>query len=104
LPFSGHAQGLQLFLVVRGPKLNAALKMRPHQCGIQRDDHLLLLLAALQLIQARTAPAFLASWAHCWLMLSCCQLTPQILFLRADFQPPWPKPVVMYGAVGHRRR
>ena len=34
------------------------------------DDHLLLLLATLILIQAMMPFAFLATWAHCWLMFS----------------------------------
>ena len=33
-------QGISVFLVLRGPKLSAALKVWPHQYQIQRDDHL----------------------------------------------------------------
>mgnify|MGYP001858525446 CR=1 FL=1 len=33
-------QGLDVSLVVRGPKLNAALEVWPHQSSVRRDDHL----------------------------------------------------------------
>ena len=32
-------QGLSVFPVVRGPKLNALLEVPPHQCQVKRDDH-----------------------------------------------------------------
>jgi len=31
-------QGLNIFLIVKGPKLNRVLKVQPHQCCIQKDD------------------------------------------------------------------
>jgi len=34
LPFSGHAPGPP-YLVVRGPKLNTALEVQPHECQVQ---------------------------------------------------------------------
>jgi len=56
---------------VKGPKLNTALKIPVHnQSQVQRDDHLLLLLAALLLIQGRMLLAIVATWAHRWLMFS----------------------------------
>jgi len=33
-------QQLSVFLVVRGPKLNTLLQVRPHQCRVQGHDHL----------------------------------------------------------------
>ena len=33
-------QGLDVLLVVRGPKLNTVLEVRPHQSRVQGDDHL----------------------------------------------------------------
>jgi len=30
-------QGLNVFPVVRGPKLHTVFKVRPHQCSVQRD-------------------------------------------------------------------
>ena len=32
-------QHVNVFLVVRGPKLNTVFKVRPHQCQVQGDDH-----------------------------------------------------------------
>ncbi|GAB0186314.1 hypothetical protein GRJ2_001096700 [Grus japonensis] len=32
-------QHLNVFLVVRGPKLNTVLEVRPHQCRVQGDNH-----------------------------------------------------------------
>ena len=46
------------------------LEMQPHQSWVQRDISSLLMLATLFLIQAKMPLAFLATWAHCWLMFS----------------------------------
>ena len=43
-------QHLNVFLVVRGLKLDTLFKMQPHQCQVQGDDHFLVLLATLFLI------------------------------------------------------
>ena len=60
----------------------------------------LLLLATVFLIQARMPLAFLATWAHCWLMFSRLSTNhPQVLFRRAAFQPLLPKPAVLHGVV-----
>ncbi|KAK4825790.1 hypothetical protein QYF61_002374 [Mycteria americana] len=64
-------QHLNGSLVVRGPKLNTVLG----GCGLTSAEYrgtitALLLLATLFLIQARMLLAFLATWAHCWLILS----------------------------------
>jgi len=42
--------------------------------------------------------AFLATWAHCWLMFSRTP-HPQVLFYQAAFQPLFPKPAALSGAV-----
>jgi len=33
-------QGLNVFLVVKGPKLDTVLKVWAHQCLVQKDNHL----------------------------------------------------------------
>jgi len=57
----------------------------------------LFLLATLFLIQARMPLAFLATWAHCWLMFS--QLSTNTPRSWAAFQPLLPRPVALYGVV-----
>ncbi|XP_050565909.1 uncharacterized protein LOC126913259 [Cygnus atratus] len=39
-PSLGILQGLDVLLVVRGTKLNTVIKVRPHQRGVQGNDHL----------------------------------------------------------------
>ncbi|KAK4812355.1 hypothetical protein QYF61_017132, partial [Mycteria americana] len=63
-------QPLNVSLGVRGPTLNTAFEVRPHQCRVQGTITALVLLATLLLIQARMPLAFLATWAHCWLIFS----------------------------------
>ncbi|RMC10178.1 hypothetical protein DUI87_12978 [Hirundo rustica rustica] len=59
----------------------------------------LLLLATPFLIQARMPLALLATWAHCWLMFSCCHQHPQVPFLLGTVQPQCPQPVTLQGVV-----
>ena len=60
----------------------------------------LVLLATLFLIQARMLLAFLATWAHCWLMFRwAVNQHPQVLSHQAAFQPLFPKPVALRGVV-----
>ncbi|KAK4812352.1 hypothetical protein QYF61_017129 [Mycteria americana] len=61
-------QPLNVSLGVRGPTLNTAFEVRPHQCRVQGTITALVLLATLLLIQARMPLAFLATWAHCRLI------------------------------------
>jgi len=63
-------QPLNVLLVVRGPKLNTAFKVWPHQCQYRGTIPSLVPLATLFLLEARMPLAFLAPWAHCWLMFS----------------------------------
>ena len=82
-------RGLNVFLAVRGPALSTALRCGPTS-AVQRDDPLLLLLAALLLTQARMPWAFLATWAHCWLVFCWLSAHTQSLFLHAACQPLCP--------------
>ncbi|KAK4810336.1 hypothetical protein QYF61_019139 [Mycteria americana] len=71
-------QPLNVSLVVRGPKLNTGFNTR---CGLISAEYRgmitsLVLLATLFLIQARMPLAFLATWAHCWLIFSRLSTNP----------------------------
>ena len=66
---------LHVLLVLRCPKLNTALEVRPHQCRVQGRMTSLVLLTTLFLIQARMPLAFLVTWAHCWLMFSLASIS-----------------------------
>jgi len=64
---------------------------------VHREDHLLLLLAALLLIQARMPLAFMAAWAllaHVQLSINQC---PQVCFLYTVLQQLCPKAVTLPG-------
>lgn len=54
----------------------------------------------LFLIQARILLAFLATWAHCWLVFSPLSTnTPRFLFCWTDFLSLFPKPTLLHGVV-----
>ncbi|KAK4809329.1 hypothetical protein QYF61_024565 [Mycteria americana] len=72
-------QPLKVSLGVRGPTLNTAFEVQPHQCPVQGTITALLLLATLFLIQARMPLAFLAAWAHCWLIFSYGDMVPKTI-------------------------
>ncbi|RMC10298.1 hypothetical protein DUI87_13100 [Hirundo rustica rustica] len=59
----------------------------------------LLLLATPFLIQARMPLALLATWAHCWLMFSCCHQYPQVPFCLGTVQPHRPQPITLQGVI-----
>ncbi|TRZ25691.1 hypothetical protein HGM15179_001410 [Zosterops borbonicus] len=59
----------------------------------------LFLLATPFLIQAKMPLAFLATWAHCWLMFSYCHQNPQVPFLLDTVQPHCPQPAMLQGVV-----
>ncbi|TRZ21716.1 hypothetical protein HGM15179_005385 [Zosterops borbonicus] len=59
----------------------------------------LLLLATPFLIQAGMPLAFLATWAHCWLMFSCCHQCPQVPFCLGTVQPHHPQPITLQGII-----
>ena len=67
LPFSGPTSGSQCLSCNEGPSSEHSTEVRPHQSCVQGDGH--LPLSALLLIQAGIALAFLATWAHCWLVV-----------------------------------
>ena len=72
-PSLDSLQCLDVFLVVRGPKLNTVLRTQAVASpDVSRGGTItsLVLLATLFLIQARMSLVFLATWAHCWLMFS----------------------------------
>ena len=98
-------QGFNAFLVVRGPALNTALKLYPYQCCAERNNHLLLLLAALFLTQGRMP--FIGLLGQLGTRLAHIHLADsyhlQILFFLAAFQPLCPTPVASQGVVvtGH---
>ncbi|KAK4817504.1 hypothetical protein QYF61_016511 [Mycteria americana] len=91
---------LNVFLAVRGPKLNTVFEVQPHQCRVQGDDHFpspagytisdtsqdaVGLLGHLGTLPAHIQPAV--------------DQHPQVLFCQAAFQPLFPKPVVLHGVV-----
>ncbi|KAK4829388.1 LOW QUALITY PROTEIN: hypothetical protein QYF61_003728 [Mycteria americana] len=93
-------QHLNVSLVVRGPKLNTGLEVRPHQCRVQGHDHFpspaghaisdtsqdaISLLGPLGTLLAHIQPAI--------------EQHPQVLFHQAAFQPLFPNPVALHGVV-----
>jgi len=86
-------QQLSVLLVVRGPKLNTALKVRPHQCRVQGHDH--LPTPAGHTIPGTSQDA-VGLLGHLGTLLVPVQLAvnqhPQVLFCWAAFQPLLPKP------------
>ncbi|PKU45971.1 hypothetical protein llap_3739 [Limosa lapponica baueri] len=92
-------QHLNVFFVVRGPKLDTVLEVGPHQCPVQGDDHFpspthlttdtgqdaVGLLGHLDTLLARVQPAV--------------DQHPQALFCQAALQPLFPKPVALHGVV-----
>ena len=59
-------QGLDVFLVVRGPKLNTLSR-----CSLSTAEYVGMitsLLTTLFLVQARMPLAFLTTWVHSWLV------------------------------------
>ncbi|KAK4828032.1 hypothetical protein QYF61_022809 [Mycteria americana] len=63
-------QHLNVFLALRDPKLNKVFEVWLHQCKYKGMITSIVLLATLFLIKARMLLAFLATWAHCWLISS----------------------------------
>jgi len=91
-------QQLNVFLVVKGSKLNTVLEVRPHKCQAQGHHHLptpaghtipdpsqdaIGLLGHLGILLAHVQPAV--------------DLHPQVLFCLAAIQPLLPKPVALHG-------
>jgi len=93
-------QDLNVLLVMRGPKPNTVLQVRPHQCGVQGHDHLATPAGPTIPDTSQDAVGLLG---HLGTLLAQVQLAvdqhPQVLFCWAAFQPLRPKPVALYGVV-----
>jgi len=93
-------QQLSVLLVVRGPKLNAVLMVRPHQCQVQGHDHLPTPIGHTILDMSQDAVGVLG---HLGTLLAHVQPAvnqhPKFLFCRAAFQPLFSKPVVFHGVI-----
>ncbi|KAK4821552.1 hypothetical protein QYF61_022017 [Mycteria americana] len=93
-------QPLNVSLVVRGPKLNTAFEVRPHQCRVQGHDHCPSPAGHTISDTSQDAIGFLG---HLGTLLAHIQAAvsqhPQVLLCRAAFQPLFPKPVALHGAV-----
>ncbi|KAK4818014.1 hypothetical protein QYF61_004127 [Mycteria americana] len=93
-------QHLNVLLVVRGPKLNTVLEVRPHQCRVQGHDHFPTPAGHTIPDISQNAVGFLG---HLGSLLAHVQPAvnqhAQVLFLRAAFQALLPKPVALHGVV-----
>ncbi|KAK4829125.1 hypothetical protein QYF61_002204 [Mycteria americana] len=91
-------QHLNVSLVVRGPKLNTAFKVRPHQCRVQGHNHFPSPAGHAIFDTSQDAIGFLG---HLGTLLAHIQAAvdqhPQVLFCLAAFQPLFPKPVALHG-------
>ncbi|KAK4817646.1 hypothetical protein QYF61_023236 [Mycteria americana] len=91
-------QPLNVSLGVRGPKLNTAFEVRPHQCRVQGDHHFPSPAGHAIFDTSQDAIGFLG---HLGTMLAHIQPAvnqhPQVLFCLAAFQPLFPKPVALHG-------
>ncbi|KAK4817045.1 hypothetical protein QYF61_026353 [Mycteria americana] len=91
-------QHLNIPLVVRGPKLNTAFEVRPHQCRVQGHDHFPSPAGHAIFDTSQDAIGFLG---HLGTLLAHIQAAvnkhPQVLLCQAAFQPLFPKPVALPG-------
>ncbi|KAK4817647.1 LOW QUALITY PROTEIN: hypothetical protein QYF61_023237 [Mycteria americana] len=91
-------QHLNVSLGVRGPKLNTAFEVRPHQCRVQGDHHFPSPAGHTIPHTSQDAIGFLG---HLGTLLAHIQVAidqhPQVLFCLAAFQPLFPKPVALHG-------
>ena len=92
--------GLNVFLAVRGPKLNTVLKVQSHQHSIQRDDHFPALAGNPISNISQNALGLLG---HLGTLVAHVHMSinqyPQVHFLYTVFQPFCPKPVALAGVV-----
>ncbi|KAK4817206.1 hypothetical protein QYF61_003599 [Mycteria americana] len=96
-------QPLNVSLVARGPTLNPAFEVRPHQCRVQGHDHCPTPAGHAIPDTSQDAIGFLG---HLGTLLAHIQAAvdqhPQVLLCWAAFQPLFPKPVALHGvAVAH---
>ncbi|KAK4819760.1 hypothetical protein QYF61_010895 [Mycteria americana] len=91
-------QPLNVSLGVRGPTLNTAFEVRPHQCPVQGHDH--CPRPAGHAISDTNQDA-IGLLGHLGTLLAHIQPAvnqhPQVLFHQAAFQPLFPKPVALHG-------
>ncbi|KAK4819252.1 hypothetical protein QYF61_000463 [Mycteria americana] len=91
-------QPLNVSLVVRGPKLNTAFEVRPHQCQVQGHDHFPTPAGHAIFDTSQDAIGFLG---HLGTLLAHIQPAvdqhTQVLLCWAAFQPLFPKPVALHG-------
>ncbi|KAK4811944.1 hypothetical protein QYF61_021175 [Mycteria americana] len=91
-------QPLNVSLGVRGPTLNTAFEVRPHQCRVQGHDHC---PAPAGHAVSDTSQDAIGPRGHLGTLLAHIQEAvnqhPQVLFCWAAFQPLFPKPVALHG-------
>ncbi|KAK4816832.1 LOW QUALITY PROTEIN: hypothetical protein QYF61_023896 [Mycteria americana] len=82
----------------RGPTLNTAFEVRPHQCRVQGHDHFPSPAGHTISDTSQDAIGFLG---HLGTLLAHIQVAvnkhPQVLLCWAAFQPLFPKPVALHG-------
>jgi len=90
----------KLHLVVRGPTMNTALEVWPHQCRVQGHDHLPTPAGHSIPDTSQDAVGLLG---HLGTLLAHVQPAadqhPEILFRQETFQPLLPEPVALHGVV-----
>ncbi|KAK4820022.1 hypothetical protein QYF61_017695 [Mycteria americana] len=91
-------QPLNVSLVEGGPTLNTGFEVRPHQCPVQGHNHFPSPAGHTISDTSQDATGLLG---HLGTLLAHIQAAvdqhPQVLFLRAAFQPLFPKPVALRG-------
>ncbi|RMC13173.1 hypothetical protein DUI87_10706 [Hirundo rustica rustica] len=90
---------LNILSKLRGPELDTALKVWPHQCRVQGKNDLPAPVGHTTLDPGQDALGPLGPWAHCWLMFSCCHQCPQVPFLLGTVQPHRPQPITLQGVI-----
>jgi len=95
-------QGLSVFPVVRHPKRNTVLEAQTHHCWVQKNDNIPAL--ADYTVSDMGARCHWPTWPSLACQSAgCVQLAvnqhPQIICCHIDFQPPYPKPVVLHRVV-----
>ncbi|KAK4815239.1 hypothetical protein QYF61_022886 [Mycteria americana] len=97
-PSLDSLQPLNVPLGVRGPTLNTAFEVRPHQCRVQGHNHFPTPAGHAIFDRSQDAIGFLG---HLGTLLAHIQAAvnqhPQVLLCQAAFQPLFPKPVALHG-------
>ncbi|KAK4831708.1 hypothetical protein QYF61_018760 [Mycteria americana] len=93
-------QHLHVSLVVGGPKLNTVFEVQPHQCRVQGHNHFPSPAGHAIFDTSQDA---IDDLGHLGTLLAHVQPAvnqhTQVLFCLAAFQPLFPKPVALHGAV-----